>query len=132
MPIKDIMIKKVITIDIEDPIEYAVKRMEEKNVGSLVVMDGDKPVGIVTDRDIAIRALGKPPDTPVKSVMTPELITITSDSGFFTLTKKFRDYGIRRVVVVDKKGRLEGIISIDDVLEVLVTEFANLVGAIRS
>ncbi|WP_456398008.1 CBS domain-containing protein [Desulfurobacterium sp.] len=132
MPIKDIMIRKVITVNIEDSIEYAVKKMEEKNVGSLVVMDGDKPVGIVTDRDIAIRGLGKSPDTPVKSIMTPELITITSDSGLFSLTKKFRDYGVRRIVVVDKKGQLEGIISIDDVLEVLVTEFANLIGAIRS
>ncbi|OMH40466.1 CBS domain-containing protein [Desulfurobacterium indicum] len=132
MPIRDIMIRKVITVDIEDSIEYAVKKLEEKNVGSLVVMDGDKPVGIVTDRDIAIRGLGKSPDTPIKSIMTPELITVTSDSDFFKLTKKFRDFGVRRIVIVDKKGRLEGIISIDDVLEVLVTEFANLIGAIRS
>ncbi|WP_457568591.1 CBS domain-containing protein [Desulfurobacterium sp.] len=132
MPLKDIMIRKVVTVDIEDSVEYAVKKMEEKNVGSVVVTDGDRPVGILTDRDVAIRGLGKSPEIPVKLIMSPDLITITSDSDFFTLTKKFRDYGVRRIVVTDKKGKLEGIISIDDVLEVLVTEFANLVGAIRS
>ena len=102
-------------------------------VGSLVVLDGDKPAGIITDRDIAIRVVGeeKPPQTPVREVMTRDPITIREDASFFELTKTFREAAVRRLIVVDKEGKLVGLISIDDVFELLTTEFANLITAIR-
>jgi CBS domain-containing protein len=133
MPVKDLIKRKVVVIEPADPVKLAAKRMEDKLVGSLVVIDGDKPVGIITDRDIAIRVVGgeKSPDTPVREVMTKDPITISEDASFFELTKTFRDSAVRRLIVVDKEGRLVGLISIDDVMELLTAEFANLISAIR-
>ena len=63
--------------------------------------------------------------------MTKDPITIGEDATFFELTKTFRDAAVRRLIVVDKDGKLVGLISIDDVMELLTTEFANLIAAIR-
>jgi CBS domain-containing protein len=133
MPVKDIIQRKVVTIEPDDTVMLAAQRMKDKMVGSLVVLDGDKPAGIITDRDIAIRVVGagKDPTTPVKEVMTKDPITIRDDASFFELTKTFRDAAVRRLIVVNKEGKLVGLISIDDVLELLTTEFANLITAIR-
>jgi signal-transduction protein with cAMP-binding, CBS, and nucleotidyltransferase domain len=133
MPVKDLIQRKVVTIEPEDPVMLAAQRMKDKMVGSLVVLDGDKPAGIITDRDIAIRVVGagKDPTTPVREVMTRDPITIRDDASFFGLTKAFREAGVRRLIVVDKDGKLVGLISIDDILELLTTEFANLIVAIR-
>ena len=133
MPVKDLIQRKVVTIEPEDPVMLAAQRMKDKMVGSLVVLDGDKPAGIITDRDIAIRVVGagKDPTTPVREVMTRDPITIRDDASFFDLTKAFREAAVRRLIVVDKDGKLVGLISIDDILELLTTEFANLIVAIR-
>jgi CBS domain-containing protein len=63
--------------------------------------------------------------------MTADPITIREDASFFELTKTFRDSAVRRLVVVDKDGKLVGLISVDDLMELLTTEFANLIAAIR-
>jgi len=133
MPVKDLIQRKVVTIEPDDPVMLAAQRMKDKMVGSLVVLDGDKPAGIITDRDIAIRVVGagKDPTTPVREVMTRDPITIRDDASFFDLTKAFREAAVRRLIVVDKGGKLVGLISIDDILELLTTEFANLIVAIR-
>ena len=133
MPVKDLIKRKVVVIEPDDPVKLAAKRMEDKMVGSLVVIDGDRPIGIITDRDIALRVVAreKSPDTPVKEVMTKDPVTIREDATFFELTKTFRDAAVRRLIVVDKDGKLVGLISIDDVMELLTTEFANLIAAIR-
>ncbi len=133
MPIKDLIKRKVVVVEPDDPVKLAARRMEDKMVGSLVVIDGDKPVGILTDRDIALRVVGKErsPDTPVREVMTKDPVTIGENATFFDLTRTFRDAAVRRLIVVDKDGRLVGLISIDDVMELLTTEFANLIAAIR-
>ncbi len=133
MPVKDLIQRKVVTIEPDDPVMLAAQRMKDKMVGSLVVLDGDKPAGIITDRDIAIRIVGagKDPTTPVREVMTRDPITIRDDANFFDLTKAFREAAVRRLIVVDKDGKLVGLISIDDILELLTAEFANLIVAIR-
>jgi len=134
MPVRDLIQRKVVTVEPEDTVMLAAQRMKDKMVGSLVVLDGDKPAGIITDRDIAIRVVGAgkdPTTTQVKEVMTRDPITIRDDASFFELTKMFRDAAVRRLIVVDKEGKLLGLISIDDVLELLTTEFADLVTAIR-
>ena len=133
MPVKDLIKRKVVVIEPDDTVKLAAKRMQDKLVGSLVVIEGDKPIGNITDRDIAIRVVGegKGPETPVREVMTRDPITIRDDATFFELTKTFRDAAVRRLIVVDKDGKLVGLISVDDVMELLTTEFANLIAAIR-
>jgi predicted transcriptional regulator len=133
MPVRNLISRKVVTIEPDDSVMLAAQRMYDKMVGSLIVLDGDKPIGIITDRDITVRVtrFGKSHHTPVKDVMTKNPITVKEDASFFELTKLFRESGVRRLIVVDKEGKLVGVISIDDVLELLASEFANLVEAIR-
>ncbi|RUM42532.1 MAG: CBS domain-containing protein [Desulfurobacterium sp.] len=134
MPVRDLIQRKVVTVEPDDTVMLAAQRMKDKMVGSLVVLDGDRPAGIITDRDIAIRVVGAgkdPTTTQVREVMTRDPITIRDDASFFELTKTFRDAAVRRLVVVDREGKLLGLISIDDVLELLTAEFANLITAIR-
>jgi CBS domain-containing protein len=134
MPVKDLVNRKrVITIEATDTVMLAAQRMKDKMVGSLVVLDGDKPVGIITDRDIALRVIGegRGPETLVEEVMTRDPITVNENASFFELTKLFRDHAVRRLIVVNDEGKLVGLISIDDVFELLTTEFANLITAIR-
>ncbi len=133
MPVKDLIKRKVVVIEPDDTVKLAAKRMQDKLVGSLVVIEGERPIGIITDRDIALRVVGegRSSETPVKEVMTKDPITIREDATFFELTKAFRDAAVRRLIVVDKEGKLVGLISIDDVMELLTTEFANLIAAIR-
>lgn len=133
MPVKDLIQRKVVVVEPDTPVRIAAQRMKDKMVGCLVVLDGDRPVGVITDRDIAIRVVGEAKDseTPVKEVMTKDPITVNEDASLLELTKAFREAAVRRLVVVDKEGKLKGIVSIDDVLELLATEFANLVVAIR-
>ncbi|ADU97192.1 putative signal transduction protein with CBS domains [Thermovibrio ammonificans HB-1] len=133
MPVRDLIRRKVVVIEPDDTVKLAAQRMEDKMVGSLVVIEGDRPVGIITDRDLALRVIGRelPPDTPIKEVMTRDPITIREDASFFELTKTFREAAVRRLIVVDKDGKLVGLISIDDTMELLTTEFANLIAAIR-
>ncbi|MEO2067904.1 MAG: CBS domain-containing protein [Desulfurobacteriaceae bacterium] len=133
MPVKDLIQRKVVVVEPDTPVRIATQRMKDKMVGCLVILDGDKPVGVITDRDIAIRVVGegKDSETPVKEVMTKDPITINEDASLLELTKAFREAAVRRLIVVDQEGKLKGIVSIDDVLELLTTEFANLVVAIR-
>jgi len=133
MPVKDLIQRKVVVVEPDTPVRIAAQRMKDKMVGCLVVLDGDRPVGVITDRDIAIRVVGegKNSETPVKEVMTKDPITVNEDASLLELTKAFREAAVRRLIVVDQEGKLKGIVSIDDVLELLATEFANLVVAIR-
>ncbi len=131
--IKNLIQKKVVTIEPNDTVMLAAQRMHDKMVGSLVIIDGYKPIGIITDRDITLRVVGtgKPSMTKVKDVMTKKPITIREDAHFLELTKAFRESKVRRLLVVDREGKLVGLISIDDILETIATEFANLVTAIN-
>jgi predicted transcriptional regulator len=133
MSIKNLIQRRVVTIEPNDTVMLAAQRMHDKMVGSLVIIDGDKPLGIITDRDIALRVVGtgKSPMTKVKDVMTKKPITIREDTHFLDLTRAFRESKVRRLLVVDREGRLVGLISMDDVLETIATEFANLVTAIN-
>jgi CBS domain-containing protein len=93
--------------------------MDKKNVGSVVVVKDGKPVGILTDRDIAIRVVAKQADmdsTLVKDVMTGKIVTGREGQRAAELAKVMHENGIRRVPIVDKKGKLTGIITLDDLL----------------
>lgn len=107
--------------------------MCQRAVGSLVIVDSIKrPVGIVTDRDLTIRALvaGRDADTTAeRDVMTAAPVTIGEDEPIELAVKKMRRGAFPRIPVVDKSGALVGLVSIDDILGLLVEEFAD-VGAL--
>jgi CBS domain-containing protein len=105
--------------------------MDSHAVGSLVVVRGDDVVGIVTDRDIAVRGVGKGrgPTTHVRVVMSEHPVTIQGSADIFDAYRLLKDAGVRRLPVLED-GDLGGIISVDDLLVALVLELGAVVSPI--
>ena len=114
----EIMSKPVLTCTPETSVSEAARRMAERNVGSIVVVDGDgRPVGILTERDmVRIVAQGLAPETPVEKVMTRGLVTASPDAPASRLLCTMLEKGIRHIPVVDGEGRLLGIVSLRDLV----------------
>ena len=113
----------------DETIHEVAARMATEEVGTVVVVDDDnEPVGIITDRTIALSIddEGALADRQVSDVMAGEVTTVTEGSSVFEVTERLRDAGVRRVPVVDGDGELQGIISFDDVLVLLSQELQNL------
>jgi len=105
--------------------------MGDHGVGSLIVMRGDQVVGIVTDRDIAVRGvgMGRALTTRVQEVMSEGLVTIQGSADIFDAYRLLKDAGVRRLPVLED-GDLGGIITLDDLLMVLVLELGAVVSPI--
>jgi CBS domain-containing protein len=110
-------------------LEEAGRLLGAHGVGSLLVVDGDRLVGIVTDRDITVRGVGegKPCSATVESVMSADPVTIQGSEDVFVAFSVFKTAAARRLPVLEEK-ELAGIISVDDLLLSLVAEF----GAVMS
>ena len=115
----------------QEPIWEAAARMRQRSVGTLVVLnDAKEPVGVLTDRDLVTRVLAErrnPLETCVRDVMTPAPKTVTEETSLGAALSLMRSGAFRRVPVVDEGGRLVGLLSLDDVLQ-LVAEEMNQVG----
>jgi CBS domain-containing protein len=107
--------------------------MLEHNVGAVVIVEGTKPVGVVTDRDLALElgARGTSPHTSVVRVMTTPIQTVRREEGVFAATQRMREVNVRRLPVVDEGGSLVGIVTLDDLLRMLSRELSNLVEGIK-
>ena len=94
------------------PIRDAARTMKEIDAGFLPVGENDRLVGIVTDRDIIVRALaeGKGPDTPVRDVMTQEVLYCFDDDDFGAVSSRMGELKVRRLPVLNANKRLIGII----------------------
>lgn len=117
----------VITVTPETSLLAVASLMEEESVGSVVVVEEAKPVGIVTDRDLALRAFvsGMDPEiTSVGEIMTPDPIVLEGGMGLFEAMEFMRGRGVRRMPVVDENGMLRGIITVDDIIRLLVEELS--------
>ena len=122
MRARDAIRKQPETIDVARTIAEAAQQMDAAAVGALVVVDEGRPVGIVTDRDLVVRALARryPVDSRVDSVMSMGLIALDSDDDLGHAIALFREHAIRRLPVVDG-ARVCGMITLDD----LVVDYAH-------
>lgn len=116
----------------------AARLMREYHVGTLVVAEGEspavQPVGILTDRDLVIEILAEPvvPDeVTVKDVMSGDPVTAEEDDDLLETLDRMRSGGVRRMPVVNGAGALVGILSMDDVLEVLAGAIGEVPQLIR-
>lgn len=115
---RNLMKRDVVTVVKGSPTIEAIKLMASMNVGSVVIIDGDKLVGIVTERDI-IRALARGASIydPVERIGTvKDLVTVNEDDLVSTAAEKMVRHKVRHLIVLSKDGRLVGIISIRDIL----------------
>ncbi len=118
------MSKPVITIKPTDSIRIAAKKMDSYNIGSLVVVDSRKPVGIVTERDILRKGVAKGLElekATVAKIMTPKVQTVTTAASLIEIASLMKSHTMRRLVVVDKKGSVAGIVTSKDLIDLLTT-----------
>lgn len=125
--VREYMKSSVITVDKNTILYEIAKIMTEKNIGSVIVVENGKPVGIITERDI-VRAIGKGKklDTKAEEIMTASLITIKEDSPVTGALALMRQFNIRHLPVVNDKGELTGVISIRDIARAVDDMFENL------
>ncbi len=113
----------------------AAKRMAEEGVGCLVVVDRQGAlIGVVTDRDLVVRVLapGEDPDTTsVAEAMTSSPATITEGAGIEDAASRMREAHVRRLPVVDAKGHVVGVLSLDDVLSALGRQVSDLAAVVE-
>lgn len=117
MQIKNIMTRNVEVIRPETTLQEAAETMKRLNVGPLPVCEDDRLVGMLTDRDIAVRAVaeGQDPWTDhVRDVMTPDIVYCYEDQDVREAAKLMKEKQIRRLVVLNRDKRLVGIVSLGD------------------
>ena len=121
--------REVDTANYSETVLDAARRMRDRQVGALIVVDDMTPVGILTDRDLTVRVLAAgldPQATRVSEVMTPSPTTIREDDAIQAGVSYMRAGRFRRLPVVGHNGRLVGILAIDDVLELVAGELADI------
>ncbi len=117
MKIAEIMSSDVQVVTPEQPIQEAARLMMSADTGALPVGDGERLIGMVTDRDITVRAIaeGRGPDTPVREVMSDKLLFAWDDQDVEDVAIQMSDAQVRRMPVLSRDGeRLVGIVSIGD------------------
>ena len=129
--------REVVVVDEERSITQAAEIMREYHVGDVVICKvkygKQVPVGIFTDRDIALEIVAKgtdPESISVGDAMSFDLTTVTEDDDLMHVIEVMRDKGIRRVPVVDVDEALVGILTVDDILDLLsevLIDLAHLV-----
>ncbi len=127
--------KPVVTASAQMTVDQAARVMRSKNVGALVVVNAGRPVGMLTDRDVAVEvvARGMDPDTVrVVDVMGKKPVTIREELGILDAAKVFAKTGLRRLPVVTRSGVMVGIIAMDDLIMLLGNEMGHMAGALSA
>jgi CBS domain-containing protein len=132
MSVGRICIRQVDTAGPQESTVDAARRMRERQVGTLVVVDGEaRPMGLITDRDIAMRVVAAGCEgarTPVADIMTPMPMGVLEDTSIESALGHMRVGRMRRLPVIDGTGALVGIVTLDDILVRLAEEFSLIGG----
>jgi CBS domain-containing protein len=116
MKVNEVMTRDVQTIRPDQTVQQAADFMLSADAGSIPVTEGDRLLGMITDRDIAVRGVAKGygPETPVRDLMTGDVICVRIDDTVEDAATKMSEAQVRRLPVIDSDERLCGIVSIGD------------------
>ena len=114
--IEEVMTTDVTVVAPDDTLQEAAQLMADLDVGALPVCDGERLLGMVTDRDITIRAVaeGRSADTAVSEVMTEDVLYATEDQSVAEVMQKMSEAQVRRIPVINEDRKLVGIVSLGD------------------
>ena len=117
--IQDAMTSNPTTVEPTATAQQAARTMKSEDVGSLPIVEGDKLVGVITDRDLAIRIIaeGKGIDTPVADVASKDVVTIDPQQSLEEAARLMATNQVRRLPVVEEDGRLVGILAQADIAQ---------------
>ena len=131
--------REVIVIGREESLREAVNLFRKYHVGSLVVVEDNRgmkvPVGILTDRDIVIEVIAEGVDidaVTVGDVMSGDPVTVREATGLLDALALMQSKGVRRMPVIDERGGLLGILTVDDVIELMAEQVTRLAGVIST
>jgi CBS domain-containing protein len=117
LKVRDVMTQEVVYLPAETTIDEAARAMREKDIGDVVVTEGPTLAGVVTDRDIVLRAVAErqdPTSTPVGSIASRDLVMIDQDASTGEAADVMRERAVRRLLVCDTDRQLVGIVSLGD------------------
>jgi CBS domain-containing protein len=123
-----------VVAELDESAATAARRMRDFRVGCVVVVRNARPVGILTDRDLAIRvvATGLDPErTPISEIVTYEASTVPSAAGLETVVRIMSERGVRRLPIVTDEGKVSGVVTADDLMVLFTKQLADLGVGIR-
>ncbi len=130
--LKDFATSVVAVVEPETPALVVAQLMRKHHIGALVVVEAEeksRPVGIVTDRDLVLELMAEGLDPAVFTagdIMTVDLVLAMPDMDAMEAVQLMKSHRLRRLVIVDDAGRLRGIVTMEDILELLTRELADL------
>ena len=139
MPISEICNREVVVVQRTDTALDAAKLMRQHHVGDVLVVEDRNgirvPVGIVTDRDLIMEIMAPELDglvITVGDIMAQELVTVKESTGIFEAIQYMRQMAVRRLPIVNEGGGLIGILTLDDLLELLSEELLEIAKLVRN
>ena len=117
MQLKDVMTRDVEVVHPDATLQEAARMMRALDVGPLPVCDGERVVGMLTDRDITVRATAEgrdPTTTKVREAMTPEVVSVREDQDVEEAARLMRERQLRRLLVMGPDGHVVGIVALGD------------------
>lgn len=134
MSIEGLLKRPVETLSPDASCGDAARQMRDCNVGAVVIQDEGRPLGVITDRDLAVRLVAAqldPEETSIREVMSGDPVFLSRERSVDQLIAAMRDLAIRRVPIVDADGMLEGLVSMDDLVILLAEQLGSIANAIR-
>lgn len=125
--------RPVVTVPPDATVEEAARLMRTRNVGAVVVVRSGRPVGILTDRDVAVGVVGRarnPTLVKVAEAMRKNPTVIPEHAGILDVARLLGKRGVRRLPVVNTRSELTGVISLDDILVLLTSEMGHIASAL--
>lgn len=116
--IREVMTSNPCAIDADKPVAYAAKMMRDEDVGLAPIVEGDKLVGTLTDRDIATRVVAEgrdPESTSVREVASTDLVTVDPEQDLDEALRLMAEHQVRRIPVVEEDGKLVGVVAQADI-----------------
>ena len=116
--VSEVMTSKVCAIDADRPVAYAAKMMRDEDVGLAPIVEGDRLVGTLTDRDVVIRVVAEgrdPESTLVREVASTDLVTVDPQQDLDEALRLMAEHQVRRLPVVEEDGRLVGVVAQADI-----------------
>ena len=138
MPISELCNREVIIIQKDESVLEAAKLMRQHHVGDVIIVEEQngikKPVGIVTDRDLVVEIMATgldPKVITVGDITVSKLVAVQESTGIFDTIQYMRRKAVRRSPVIDDRGGLIGIVTLDDLLQLLSEELSELAKLVK-
>ena len=134
MSVSSLAQSDVVTAERDASLQDLATTLDEENVGAVVIVDGDEPVGVVTDRDIALAVSdgGDVSDITASDVMPDDVVTLKADAESIELARTIGEAKVRRIPVVDDAGALEGLVTLDDLVATIGEQLDEVADVIEA